>query len=79
MVAPWPVGAPFATSKLGNVAVRDPATPSMVNRPCTGSNWPVWPTTAAICGLVKVAPPSADRCSISTLLFRRTLKLSYIR
>src|SRR5438445_225593 len=67
-VASAPVGAPFAMSTLGAGArsLRAPATPSIVGRPCAGSNSPGWltgPDTAR--GVVQVLPPLKDWVSSS--------------
>ena len=47
-VASAPDGAPLAMSMLGKVLVRAPAMPSMVNRPCAGSNCPMPATGCTI-------------------------------
>ena len=61
-MASAPDGAPLAMSMLGKVFVRAPAMPSMVNRPCAGSNWPMPARGRTIArGRSKFAPPSKER------------------
>jgi hypothetical protein len=65
-VASAPVGAPLATSMLGKTLVRAPAMPSIVNRPCAGSNWPIPATVTIARGRSNAAPPLKDRAWNST-------------
>src|SRR3954469_21663517 len=64
LVASAPVGAPFAMSTLGAGArsLREPATPSIVGRPITGSTTPGWVTGPAT-GTDRdhLSPPSVER------------------
>ena len=48
-------------SNDGKVSVRAPAMPSMVNRPCAASNWPMFATVTIARGRSNVAPPLNDR------------------
>src|SRR5438093_3081058 len=59
-VAPEPVGAPLATSRLGNVPVCAPRTPSNVG-PATGSKRPQFSNVAIGRGRSKVKPPLNER------------------
>jgi hypothetical protein len=56
-----PLGAPLAMSMLGKTSVRAPATPSIVNVPCAGSNCPMPAAVAIARGRSNVLPPSKER------------------
>ena len=60
-VASAPLGAPLAMSMLGKESVRAPAMPSMVNRPCAGSNCQMPAVSMMARGRSKFWPPLVDR------------------
>src|SRR4051812_2338002 len=62
-VAPPPVGAPLAMSRVGNEPSRAPATPSKVKSPETGSGSPHWSKCATARGFSKVLAPSNERAT----------------
>ena len=62
-VAPEPLGELLAMSTDGATdrSSRAPASPSITNRPCTGSYTPVWWTGNSFLAPSNVAPPSNER------------------
>src|SRR6266496_2575261 len=67
-VAPAPVGAPLAISRLGNELVRAPAIPSNeIER--TPSKAPTSVTLAIVRGFSNETPPSVERANLKTDCF----------
>ena len=67
LLAPVPVGAPFAMSRLGNELVRAPAIPSNEIW-AVPSSAPTSVTFATSRGFPKETPPSVDLASLKTRL-----------